>query len=64
MKNLYALDNKHNLIHIENVIKGKKEKFYCCNCENELIPKKGKIIAHHFLIKIKSIVAMKVTFTN
>lgn len=48
MKNLYALDKNNSLINIENVNKAFKEKYTCCNCSGELIPRKGKIKAHHF----------------
>lgn len=48
MKNLFALNKSKDLIHINNVDKKRKEKFHCCNCENELIARKGSVNAHHF----------------
>lgn len=48
MKNLYALNESVELIHIDKVDKQLKSKYKCCNCGNELIARKGKIKAHHF----------------
>jgi hypothetical protein len=48
MKNLFAFNNSNKLINISEVDKLQKEKYYCCNCNNELIARKGKIKAHHF----------------
>ncbi|WP_299157037.1 competence protein CoiA family protein [uncultured Christiangramia sp.] len=54
MKNLYALNQENQLIHIQNVDKKFKEKYTCCNCNGELIPRKGKIKAHHFSHKVEN----------
>lgn len=48
MKNLYAFNNSGNLIHINQVDKMQKDSFTCCQCNNPLIARKGKIKAHHF----------------
>ena len=53
MKNLHAFNQKNDLIHIRNVDKKLKEKYTCCNCSGELIPRKGKIKAHHFSHKVE-----------
>lgn len=54
MKNLFAFNEINRLIHIKDVVKENGKKFNCCNCGNELIPRKGKIKAHHFSHKIET----------
>lgn len=54
MKNLFALNKRNELFHINDVEKELKEKFNCCNCGNELIPRKGKFKAHHFSHKVET----------
>lgn len=54
MKNIYALDKNHNLIHIDDVKKEFKKKYTCCNCNGELIARKGQKKAHHFSHKSKN----------
>jgi hypothetical protein len=51
MKNLYALSSHQELIHISKVDKTVKEVFVCPQCSGLLIPRKGKIKAHHFAHK-------------
>lgn len=48
MKNLYAFTKSGNLVHINQVDKMRKESYTCCQCNNSLIARKGKIKAHHF----------------
>ncbi len=48
MKNLYANTQSNGIIHISEVDKNNREKYFCCNCKNELIARKGKVYAHHF----------------
>ncbi|BAO55002.1 competence protein CoiA family protein [Nonlabens marinus] len=51
MKNLRALDLDGNLIHIDMVDKNQKSIYTCCNCNEQLIAKKGKVVSHHFAHK-------------
>jgi len=49
--NLYAFNDKNDLIHISEVEKKHKEKYFCCSCSDEMIAKKGDIKADHFAHK-------------
>lgn len=51
MKNLYAYSPEKELVHIREVDKSLKINYVCPNCEGILIPRKGKIKAHHFAHK-------------
>jgi hypothetical protein len=51
MKNLYAYSPEKELQHIRHVDKSLKLAYACLNCEGILIPRKGKINAHHFAHK-------------
>lgn len=53
MKNLYALNNSKDLINILDVDKTKVEKYFCLQCGDELIARKGEINKHHFSHKNK-----------
>ena len=53
MKNLYALNNSKDLINILDVDKTKGEKYFCLQCGDELIARKGDINKHHFSHKNK-----------
>lgn len=53
MKNLHALNSKNQLIQIDDVDKELQQKYFCCNCGDELIARKGKINSHHFAHKNK-----------
>ena len=53
MKILHAINQKYELIHIRNVDKKLSEIYSCCNCGGILIPRKGKIKAHHFSHKVE-----------
>ena len=48
MKNLYALNYQGNLINISDVDKSKSEKYYCLQCGDEMISRKGYVNRHHF----------------
>lgn len=54
MKNNFAFNNKNELVNINNVDKKQKENYFCINCGDEMIARKGKIKAHHFSHKIKA----------
>lgn len=49
--NLYAFNENRELISIVDVETKYNAKYYCCSCEDEMIPKKGKIRRHHFAHK-------------
>jgi|SRR5690554_114767 len=49
--NLYALNENGELISIADVETKYNTKYYCCLCEDEMMPKKGKIRRHHFAHK-------------
>ena len=51
MKNLYAYSPEKELQHIRHVDKSLKLSYACLNCEGILIPRKGKVNAHHFAHK-------------
>lgn len=51
MKNQYAIDSLNEIVNISNVNKQEKREFFCCNCGDKMIPKKGEINAHHFAHK-------------
>lgn len=53
MKNLYALKHSKELIKIEDVQKTKEDKYFCLQCGDELIARKGNINKHHFSHKNK-----------
>ena len=44
----YAFDESNELINIEEVDKKNKGKYFCLDCGNELIARKGEIKVHHF----------------
>ena len=44
----YAFDKSNELINIEEVDKKNKGKYFCLDCGNELIARKGEIKVHHF----------------
>jgi hypothetical protein len=48
MKNNYGLNLLGMLIHIDDVDKNMSEKYFCLQCKDELIARKGKINRHHF----------------
>ena len=54
MKNLYALTEENELIHIQEVDKKLKKNYTCCNCNGKLIPRKGKVKTHHFSHKAEA----------
>jgi hypothetical protein len=51
IKYKYANNKDGKLIDIDSVDKNKKESYFCINCENELIPKIGRIRSRHFAHK-------------
>ena len=54
MKPIYAFNSSKELITIYQVDKNFRDKYSCINCNGILIPKKGKIRAHHFAHKAES----------
>lgn len=48
MKNIYALNNLGILININDVDKNNSDKYFCIQCGDELIARKGEINRHHF----------------
>ncbi len=48
MKNIYGINEQGKLIDIKDVIKKSSEKYFCINCSENLVPKKGEKKAHHF----------------
>lgn len=51
MKNGYALNSKKEIVSINDILKGDRQTFFCCNCGDIMIPKKGQINIHHFAHK-------------
>lgn len=51
MKNLHALTEGDRLVHINQIIKGDNAKYYCVQCGDELIARKGDVRTHHFAHK-------------
>lgn len=49
--NLYAFNENKELISIVDVETKFNAKYYCCLCEDEMVPKKGEIRRHHFAHK-------------
>lgn len=51
MKNNYALNSQNEIVYVGEISKGDSQHFYCCNCGDRMIPKKGNIKVHHFAHK-------------
>lgn len=47
----YAFDEAHEVIHIDQIDKSNKGKYFCVECGNELIARKGEVKVHHFAHK-------------
>jgi hypothetical protein len=55
----YGKTDNGKIINISQVNKNYKEKYFCISCNNELIPKIGRIREHHFAHKNKDIICSK-----
>ena len=55
----YGRTDNGKIINISQVYKNIKEKYFCISCNDELIPKIGKIREHHFAHKNKNIICSK-----
>lgn len=53
MKNLYALNKFNALVNIVDVDKVRRDKYFCLQCGDELIARKGVKNIHHFSHKSK-----------
>ena len=51
MKNNYALNSQNEIVHVREIAKGDSQHYFCCNCGDRMIPKKGNIKVHHFAHK-------------
>ena len=51
MKNLYAYSPEGDLTHVSSVDKNYRLVYSCPGCQGTLIPRKGKVKAHHFAHK-------------
>jgi competence CoiA-like predicted nuclease len=48
MKNIYTLNVLGELTNIKDAIRSPSDNYFCLQCNDELIVRKGKINRHHF----------------